>query len=82
MARNALLDALFLWHSVRPPSPKPSSRVTGRRRDRPDDEQEAHMTDSHISDGPQKGGDEMEITVVKVERIEATLRHLSEYELA
>ena len=29
-----------------------------------------------------RGGDDMEITVVKVERIEATLRHMSEYELA
>jgi hypothetical protein len=28
------------------------------------------------------GGDDMEITVVKVEPIEATLRHMSEYELA
>jgi hypothetical protein len=27
-------------------------------------------------------GDDMEITVVKVEPIEATLRHMSEYELA
>jgi hypothetical protein len=35
-----------------------------------------------LSPGTRKGGDDMEITVVKVERIEATLRHMSEYELA
>jgi hypothetical protein len=35
-----------------------------------------------IPNRPQKGGDDMEITVVKVERIEATLRHMTEYELA
>ncbi len=34
------------------------------------------------SDESEKGGDDMEITVVKVERIEATLKHVTEYEAA
>jgi hypothetical protein len=40
----------------------------------------AFVTDPY--DESEKGGEDMEITVVKVERIEASLKHQTEYEAA